>query len=186
MFASSRFQLAALICVLLAACSSADDAAPRATTSDAAAAVADAAEAATTSHPYCDAATFAEVGAVIGAQLGKVAVSAGEGMQSVDCVYLDPANIYNGLSIQFVTSELLQKADSPWSTAAAYVEEWGRGGRVVDGLGERALWVDLPASLLVRRGDYVLRLSADQADLTDAATRARFETLARQVLERLP
>ncbi len=40
MFASSRFQLAALICVLLAACSSADDAAPRATTSDAAAAVA--------------------------------------------------------------------------------------------------------------------------------------------------
>jgi hypothetical protein len=56
----------------------------------------------------------------------------------------------------------------------------------VDGLGDSAMWVDLPASLLVRRGDYVLRFSADRADLSDAAVRARFETLARQVLTRLP
>lgn len=186
MSASPRIRLAALMCVWLAACTSADDDAPRATTNDVAVAVADAAEAAAVAHPYCDAATFAEVGAVMGAQIGKVDVIAGEGMYSVDCVYLDPANIYDGLSIQVVTTELLQKADSPWSTAVAYAEEWGRGGRAVDGLGDGAMWVDLPASLLVRRGEYVLRLSADRADLADAAVRARFETLARQVLARLP
>ena len=184
--ASSRVHLAALICVLLAACTSADEGAPQATTNDVAAAVADAAEAVATSHPFCDAAAFTEVGAVMGTQIGKVDVIAGEGMHSVDCVYLDPANIYDGFSIQFVTTELLQKADSPWPTATAYVDEWGRGGRSVDGLGDSAMWVDLPASLLARRGDYVLRFSADRADLTDAAVRARFEALARQVLGRLP
>lgn len=169
---------------LLAACTSSEP--PAAGVADAATAVVDAAEATAASHPYCEAATFAEVGAVTGAQIGQVDVIAGEEMQSVDCVYVDPANIYNSLSIQIVTTELLQKAGSPWSTAVAYAEEWGRGGRAVDGLGDSAMWVDLPASLLVRRGDYVLRFSADRADLSDAAVRARFETLARQVLTRLP
>lgn len=186
MSSSSPFLLAALMSVLLAACTSADDAAPRAVAEDVAGAVADAAEGSAAAHPFCETATFAEVGAVIDAQIGKVDVISGEGMHSVDCVYLDPANIYEGFSIQFVTTELLRQVGSPWSTAAAYVEEWGRGGRTVAGLGDSAMWVDLPASLLVRRDDYVLRFSADRADLTDAAVRARFETLARQVLARLP
>ena len=184
--ASPRCSLLALICTLLAACSSPDDVGPRAAVDGVALAVVEAAQTSATAHPYCEAATFADVGAVIGAEIGKVDVIAAEGMPSVDCIYLDPSNAYNGLSIQFVTTELLQQAGGPWSTATAYFEECGRGGQRVDDLGDGAAWVALPASLLVLRGDRVLRFSADRADLSDAATRVRFETLARQVLTRLP
>ena len=48
------------------------------------------------------------------------------------------------------------------------------------------MWVDLPAGLLVLRGDTVLHLSADKADLTNAEVHARFEALARSVVSRLP
>lgn len=180
----SRWMAVVLFAAALAGCGA--DTGPQASGADIASAVASAAEAESMRHPYCDAARFVDVGAVIGATIDKVDVIAGEGMHSVDCVFLDPANFYNGLSIQFVTTELLRKADSPWATATAYVEEWGRGGVAVEGLGDTAMWVELPASLLVRRGDYALRFSADKADLSDAAVRARFETLARQVLARLP
>ena len=54
------------------------------------------------------------------------------------------------------------------------------------GLGDGAAWVELPGGLLVHRGDHVLHLSADKADVSNADVRARFETLARQVLSRLP
>lgn len=174
------------LALALAGCQSSDTGAPAAGAVDVAEALADAAESDAASHPWCDLATFAEVSAVVGGNIAKHDVIAGEGMDSVDCVYLDPNDPYNGLTIRFINSDLLRKNGSQWSSATAYVDEWGRSGAAVAGVGDRAIWVDLPESLLVLRGDYVLRFSAGRANVNDAATRTRFETLAGQVVARLP
>jgi hypothetical protein len=180
-----RFVPVLLACAL-AACQSSETAAPQAAATDVASAVSAAAEAEVATNPLCDTATFAEVAAVVGGNIAKHDVIEGEGMESVDCVFLDPGDLYNGLSIRFVTTDLLTKAQSPWSSAVAYFAEWGRSGTSVSGLGDAAAWVALPEGLLVHRGDHVIHFSAGRADMKDAAVRARFETLAGQVVARLP
>ncbi|MBK7043669.1 MAG: hypothetical protein IPH50_08225 [Rhodanobacteraceae bacterium] len=182
-----RRLLCALAVTALVACGgSNNDASVQATPADVADAVAAAAEASIATHPLCALVEFDEVSAVVGGHIAKLDVIDDESLHSVDCVFLDPQDIYNGLSIKFVSTERLVKTASRWSSASAYFEEWGRGGTVVAGLGDGAAWVELPGGLLVHRGDHVLHLSADKADVSNADVRARFETLARQVLSRLP
>ena len=77
-------------------------------------------------------------------------------------------------------------AASSWKTAAAYFEEFGRGGKPVTGLGERAAWIDLPKGLLVQKGDQTLHFQASKSDLSDAGVRTKFEALAQAVVARLP
>ena len=175
--------------VLLVGCergTETNTAAPEASASDVATAIASAADAATKTHPLCSLATYDEIRAVVGGHISKVDVIDDPMSQSVDCVYLDPSDLYNGLSLRFTTTERLTQSGSQWSNAAAYVAEWGRTGTQVEGLGDAAAWIELPAGLLLQRGDYALHLSASRADLTQADVRAKFETLARQVIARLP
>jgi hypothetical protein len=179
--------LSALIVTTVVACGGSNpDASVQATPADVGAAVVAAAEASVATHPLCDLVAFDEVSAVVGGHIAKLDVIDDESLHSVDCIFLDPQDFYNGLSIKFVTSERLVKTASRWSSAQAYFEEWGRGGNAVAELGDGAAWIDLPGGLLVHRGDYVLHLGADKADVSNAEVRARFETLARQVLSRLP
>lgn len=181
-----RLLLCTLAVTTLVACGgSNNDASVQATPADVANAVVAAAEASVATHPLCALVEFDEVSAVVGGHIAKLDVIDDESLHSVDCVFLDPQDIYNGLSIKFISSERLIKTVSRWSSAQAYFEEWGRGGTAVAGLGDGAAWVDLPGGLLVHRGDHVLHLSADKADVGNADVRARFETLARQVLSRL-
>ena len=173
----------------LAGCDRAADtqaAEPEATVADVASAVAAAADASSATHPLCSLAQYPEIQAVVGGNISKVDVIDVPMSQSVDCVYLDPSDLYNGLSLRFTTTERLTQAGGQWANAAAYVAEWGRTGTPVPDLGDSAAWIDMPAGLLLQRGDYALHLSASRADLTQAEVRAKFETLARQVIARLP
>ncbi len=52
------------------------------------------------------------------------------------------------------------------------------------GLGEGAAWVELTSGLYVLKGDTVMQFSASSTDTKDAAVRAKFETLAQQVVDR--
>ena len=179
--------LSALVSV--AGCDRAADtqtAAPEATVADVATAVAATADASSATHPLCSLAQYAEIQAVVGGNISKVDVIDDPMAQSVDCVYLDPSDIYNGLSLRFTTTERLTKSGSQWANAAAYVAEWGRTGTPVPDLGDSAAWIDMPAGLLLQRGDYALHLSASRADLSQPDVRAKFETLARLVVARLP
>ncbi len=181
-----RLLLCTLAVTTLVACGgSNNDAGVQATPADVANAVVAAAAASVATHPLCALVEFDEVSAVVGGHIAKLDVIDDESLHSVDCVFLDPQDVYNGLSIKFISSERLIKTVSRWSSAQAYFEEWGRGGTAVAGLGDGAAWVDLPGGLLVHRGDHVLHLSVDKADVGNADVRARFETLARQVLSRL-
>lgn len=137
-------------------------------------------------HPLCETATFEEVQAVVGGHIAKLDVIDEATLHSVDCIYLDPQDYFNGLTIRFVTTERLVASASQWRTAAEYFAEWGRGGEAVTGLAQGAAWVDASNGLLVYQGDHVLHVSASKADLTDTAVRARFVTLARHVVARLP
>jgi len=162
------------------------DASAQATPADVGAAVVAAAEASVATHPLCDTASFDEVSAVVGGHIDKRDVIDEATLHGLDCIYFDSHDLYNGFALKFVTSERLQKTDSSWPSANAYFKEWSRGGTAVADLGDAAMWVELPAGLLVLRGETVLHLSADKADLTNADVRVRFETLARQVVSRLP
>ncbi|MEO7936262.1 MAG: hypothetical protein ABIR27_08385, partial [Dokdonella sp.] len=103
----------------------------------------------------------------------------------VECNFLDSRDLYAGLTIHFVSTAKLVATKSKWQTAAAYFNEWSRGGDVVSGLGERAAWTELPAGLLVLAGDQALQFSASKSDLSDPSVRARFETLAQTVVARI-
>jgi hypothetical protein len=175
--------------VLLAGCEDAADpqpAAPDATVADVASAVAAAADASSATHPLCALAQYEEIQAVVGGNISKVDVIDDPMAQSLDCVYLDPSDPYNGLSLRFTTTERLTRTGSQWADAGAYVAEWGRTGMPVRGLGDTAAWIELPPGLLVQRGDYALHLSASRADLSQSDVRAKFETLAQQVIARAP
>jgi len=182
-----RLLLCTLAVTTLIACGGSNhDASAQATPADVAAAVVAAAAASVATHPLCALVEFDEVSAVVGGHIARIDVIDDESLHSVDCVFLDPQDIYNGLSIKFVSTERLIKTSSRWPSALAYFEEWSRSGTAVAGLGDGAAWVDLPGGLLVHRRDHVLHLSADKADVSNAEVRARFETLARKVLSRLP
>ena len=174
-----------LLVGLLGGCGGTDDAAPQASAGDVAQAVSDAADASVDTNPLCDLATFAQVTAVIGGNVNKRDVIQDASMPSVDCVYLDTADLYAGLTLRFFTGEALTRTDSQWPTAAAYFAEWGRSGTPVAGLGDAAAWVDMPPGLLVQSGNTALHVSASKLDLADAAVRARVETLARDVVAKL-
>jgi len=181
----------AVLACLLAACSdsantsSSDAVSPVADAALVAQAAADA-DAAVASHPLCDLASFADVSAVAGGNFNKLDVIAADDMNSVDCIYLDMSDLYNGLNIRFVSTEKLLATSSKWLTAASYFEEWGRGGTPVAGIGTSAVWADLLGGLLVLQGEHVLLLSAAKLDPADAAARAKLESLAGQVVGRLP
>jgi|GEM_PF-3210655 len=188
-----RLNPLALGCALLAlaACGPKTDTSSTATptTADAALAeeaVSNAADASAVTHPLCDAANFADVQAVIGGAIGKLDVIDASTLSSLSCVYLDTKDITNALVIEFITTERLATTGGQWANAAAYFAEWGRGGTPVAGLGDAAVWADLPSGLLVHKGNYALHFSSDKSDLTDAAVRAKFEGLAQKVLARLP
>lgn len=184
-----RLHLAALFCLAIAACGAGEGSTSASTTAsavDVATAVAAAADASVAKHPLCDLAGFDEVSAVVGGHIDQRNVIDEVSLHSLDCIYLDSHDVYNGFAIKFVTSERLQKTASRWTSASAYFEEWSRGGTPVADLGDAAMWVELPAGLLVLRGDTVLHFSADKADLENVEARARFETLAGSVVSRLP
>lgn len=182
-----RLLLVALSITTLVACNGSDgDAKVQAAPEDVGAAMVAAAEASVATHPLCALAQFDEVRAVVGGHIAKLDVIDEESLHSVDCVFLDSQDLYNGLSIKFITSERLIKTASRWSSAKAYFEEWSRGGAAVSELGDAAAWVDLPGGLLALQGEHVLHLSSSKADITKAEIRTRFEILARQVLSRLP
>lgn len=149
-------------------------------------AVSNAAESSVTTHPLCETATHAEVQAVIGGIVGQVDVIDENTLDHISCIYIDAKDLYNALKIEFVTTERLAITTSQWPNAAAYFAEWGRSGTSVAGLGDGAAWPDLLGGLLVHKGDYVVHLSGEKADLADTAVRAKFETLAQQILSRLP
>lgn len=174
-----------VLIALLGGCGGADNAAPQASTGDVAQAVSDAAESSVDTNPLCDLATFAQVTAVIGGNVNKLDVIQDASMPSVDCVYLDTADLYAGLTLRFFTSEALTRANSQWPTAAAYFAEWGRSGTPVAGLGDAAAWVEMPPGLLVQSGNTALHVSASKLDLADAGVRTRVETLARDVVAKL-
>lgn len=136
------------------------------------------------SNPLCAVATQAEVQAVIGGAITKIDVIDEADLPYVDCIYLDSQDVFNSLSIGYVTTEKLGKTNSQWPTAAAYFAEWTRNEQAVAGLGAGAAWED--TTLWVLKGDTVIKVSADKAATADAAVRAKFETLAGQVLARLP
>jgi len=180
-------------CVLLAlaACGPKADSSnpaspPQADAALVAEAVSNAAESSVATHPLCETATYAEVQAVLGGAIGRMDVINESTLDNISCIYIDANDLYNGLSIKFVTTERLAKTASQWPDAAAYFAEWGRRGTTVAGLGDGATWSDSLDALLVHKGDYVVQLSSDKADLADAAVRAKFETLAQQILPRLP
>lgn len=187
-FAAARLPLLCVaLTALLSACGNDENAAePRADAGDVAQAVSDAAQASVDSHPLCNIATFAQVTAVIGGNVNKLDVIQDEAAPSVDCVYLDTADLYAGLSLRFFTDASFARTNSAWPTAAAYFAEWGRSGTPVVNLGHAAAWVELPAGLLVQSGDTALHVSASKLDLADAAVRTRMETLARDVIAKLP
>lgn len=136
-------------------------------------------------NPLCEKATFAEVQAVVGGSISKLDVIDEPDMSNLSCVYLDTQDLYNGLTIQFITDERLKASKSRWSTAKAYFEEWTGGGDGVSGVGEGAAWSSLTNSLYALRGSTVIQLSSGKADIADAAVRARFEALAAQILGKL-
>lgn len=174
---------------LLAACEPAPDdgtePAP-ASASEVASAVAAAATAAASTHPLCDLVSYDEVRGVVGGNISRLDVIDDPASPHVDCIYLDPSDHYNGLTLRFTPSARLVAAGSPWTSVSAYVEEWARSGDPVPALGDAAAWVEFPPGLLLRKGDFALHLGASRADLTQVEVRARFETLARQVITRLP
>ena len=174
--------------VALAACGTAQTAtnAPESSSADSAAQPVDAAPPAAASNPLCDLATQAEVQAVIGGSITKIDVIDVADLTSLDCVYLDPQDFKKGLSIQYTTTERLVKTNSQWSTTADYFAEWTRGETPVAGLGEGAAWVDITNSLWVLKGDTVVEISTDSVDTSDAASHTAVETLAGQVVARLP
>lgn len=149
-------------------------------------AAAAAAAAAAPTNPLCAKATFAEVSAAAGGNFDKVDVIDEAELDYLDCVYLDSKDLYAGLTIRFVSNGKLVATSSKWPTAAAYFDEWGRSGSPVADVGKRAAWIDLPSGLLVQKGDHAMHFSASTSDLSDPAVRARFETLARAVVARLP
>lgn len=137
------------------------------------------------SNPLCALATLPEVQAVVGGTISKIDVIDEATLTNLSCVYLDQKDYNNGLTIQFITTDRLVKTDSQWKTAAAYFAEWTRKGEPVAGLGEGAAWVELTNGLYVLKGDTVMQFSASSANTKDAAVRAKFETLAKQVLARM-
>ena len=137
-------------------------------------------------NPLCGMATFAEVSATTGGNFDKVDIIDVPDLHYLDCVFLDSKDLYAGLTIRFVSTGKLVATSSPWKTAAAYFEEFGRGGKPVTGLGERAAWIDLPNGLLVLKGDQALHFEASKSDLSDAGVRTKFEALAQAVVARLP
>lgn len=161
--------------------------APRADTSmKAVAAVEAVTPAAVVTNPLCEKTSFAEASVAAGRTFNKVDVIDEPDLDYLECVYLDSRDIYAGLTIRFVSTGKLVASSSKWQTAAAYFEEWSRNGKTVAGLGEGAAWTDMPAGLLLKKGDYALFFSASKSDLSDPATRARFEALAKTVVARLP
>lgn len=158
---------------------------PQAQASTAAQAAATAETASAPANPLCAMATFAEVSAATGSHFDKVDVIDQPDLHYLDCVFLDSRDLYAGLTIRFVSTTKLVATSSNWQTAAAYFEEWSRGGDSVAGIGERAVWTDLPAGLLVLDGDQALQFSAAKSDLSDPAVRAKFEALAQAVVARM-
>jgi len=137
-------------------------------------------------HPLCNLLSFAEVSAVAGGTFNKLDVIDADDMHSVDCVYLDMSDLYNGVTIRFVTTEKLVTTASKWRSASAYFEEWGQGGSAVDGIGARAVWANLLGGLLVLQGDHAIQLNAAKLDPADPAARMALESLAQKVVARLP
>ena len=181
--------------LLLAACADGSDvgangsagaSSPKADTAIVAEAASHAAATIAPKNPLCGKASFAEVSAVVGGHFDKLDVIDEPDLDYVECIYLDSRDLYAGLTIRFVSTAKLVATKSKWQTAAAYFEEWARGGVSVADVGERATWTDLPAELLVLARDQALQFSASKSDLSDPAVRAKFETLARAVAARIP
>lgn len=183
-----RLPFAVALALAAVGCGKQPDAAPGADVAVPAAiasAVPTASPAPTVANAMCAKATFEEVSAAAGASLDKVDVIDEPGLHYLDCVYLASADPYAGLTIRFVSDERLEATASQWATAAAYFDEWSGTGTAVAGVGDRAAWIPLPAGLLVLVGDQAVQVSASKVDLSDPAVRARIETLARAVVERL-
>jgi hypothetical protein len=137
-------------------------------------------------NPFCELATLAEVQAVIGGRITKIEVIDVPDLTSLSCVYLDEQNVSNGLTIDYHTTEKLVATNSQWTTAAAYFAEWTRSEEPVAGLGDGAAWVDITTSLWVLKGDTVIQIGASSLESGNPDIRTKVNTLAGQVVSRLP
>lgn len=186
--------LAACLLMTLAACGPKSTDAAEATEPQADAgmvveSVAGAAEASAAAHPLCELVTFADIQAAGGGNVSQLDVLNAADSDNIQCIYIDQGNYLGaGMSLHFVTSEkLAATAASRWTTAAEYFEEWTRTGTAVAGIGEGAAWVDLAGSALYAlKGNTVLQISGTGLDASDASVRAKIETLAQQVIARMP
>lgn len=141
-------------------------------------------ESADTPTTLCDLATLDEVQAVTGGTIQNVIVGNLDNLQYSDCTYMDPQDFSKSLRMVFTTSEKMAKTGSPLQNAAAYFAENTKNGEPVAGLGEQAAWVEGAGyGLYVLKGDTVIEFGAPSRD---PAVRAKFETLAHQVVSRLP
>ena len=138
-----------------------------------------------TAAAVCGLASLADVQAVIGGRIEKVDVIDEASLPTLDCIYADAGDLYNSLSLRFVTTGRLVATDSQWTTAAAYFAEWGRNGTAVADLGDGAAWIQMPAGLLVLAGDTAFHLGVGKGDLQSPEVRARLEAFARQVAARM-
>ena len=82
-----------------------------------------AAEASVATQPLCSIATFADVQRVIGGSISKVDVIDEDSLHQLSCIYLDSQNLFNSLSLVFVTSDRVAKTAAKWASAAAYYGE---------------------------------------------------------------
>ena len=141
-------------------------------------------ESAATTTSLCDLATLAEVQAVTGGTIPNVMVGNLDNLQYSDCTYMDPQDFSKSLRIVFTTSEKMAKTGSPLQNAAAYFAENTKSSEPVAGLGDKAAWVEGSGyALYVLKGDTVIEFGAPSRD---PAVRAKFETLAQQIVSRLP
>ncbi len=139
------------------------------------------------SRAMCASITSADVAEVIGGKPDAGEVSYDSPTTGIGCVFVDESNYYNGLSLDFHTSADLLAEGGRWTTAAAYFEEFTRGGQKVTGLGDAAAWVDtMYIALFALRGETVVRITADKKTIADPTARARYETLMGKVIARLP
>ena len=138
------------------------------------------------SNPLCELATLAEVQAVTGGNITKIDVIDVADLTGLSCVYLDEQDIYNGLTIDYHTTEKLVKTNSQWTTAAAYFAEWTRSDAPIAGLGDGAAWVEISEELWILKGDTVIKIGSSSLDSENPDIRAKVEALAGQVVARLP
>ena len=181
-----RWLLAGLMVLALAGCGGT----PSSGSGQSSASGGSAAKSAATPQELCAIASLTDVQTVIGGT--KLAVTINEPQDSpyVTCEYMDQVDSTISMRIDFVTPEKLATWDNDEKTAAAYYDMFTNQGQPVTpvaGLGEKATWKEMGSgTLYVLKGDQVIMLESIYLGLNNPTVRAKIETLAGLVVERMP